>query len=75
LKFGSLHVLKDISFDSGEIYIEGRDLKRSRKELMPQIDYLPQTPAFYNYMTAYEYLNFIRHFNSDLDAKKAQANA
>lgn len=88
--FGSLHVLKDISFDihdgsvygflgqngagktttmnilsglmnfdSGEIYMEGRDLKKSKKELMPQIGYLPQTPAFYNYMTAYEYLDFI----------------
>lgn len=88
--FGSLHVLKDISFDiqdgsiygflgqngagktttmnilsglmnfdSGEIYMEGRDLKKPKKELMSQIGYLPQTPAFYNYMTAYEYLDFI----------------
>lgn len=48
-----------IGFDSGEIYIDGENLLKSKRELVKRIGYLPQNPTFYNYMNAYEYLKFI----------------
>ena len=48
-----------IRFDSGEIFIKGKNFLKNRQELIKSIGYLPETPTFYNYMNAYEYLNFI----------------
>ena len=48
-----------IGFDSGKIFIRGMDFKEHRQELIKNIGYLPETPAFYDYMNAYEYLNLI----------------
>lgn len=46
-------------FDKGKIFIMDRDFKQYKNELIKKIGYLPETPTFYNYMNAYEYLGFI----------------
>ena len=48
-----------MKFDKGEISIMNRDFKQYKNELIKKIGYLPETPTFYNYMNAYEYLSFI----------------
>ncbi len=48
-----------IRFNGGEIFIKGKDFLKNKQELVRSIGYLPETPTFYNYMNAYEYLNFI----------------
>jgi len=48
-----------IKFDEGKIFIKGKDFLKNKQELVRSIGYLPETPTFYNYMNAYEYLNFI----------------
>jgi ABC-2 type transport system ATP-binding protein len=48
-----------IRFNSGEILIKGKDFLKNKQELIKSIGYLPETPTFYNYMNAREYLNFI----------------
>lgn len=89
-KYGSLEVLKEISFEvkkgtiygflgpngagktttmnilsglidynGGDIFINGNDFKKNKRELLKKVGYLPQSPVFYGYMTAVEYLTFI----------------
>ncbi|MBU4314500.1 MAG: ABC transporter ATP-binding protein [Actinobacteria bacterium] len=48
-----------IKFNGGKIFIKGKDFLKNKQELVRSIGYLPETPTFYNYMNAYEYLNFI----------------
>ncbi len=48
-----------IEFNSGEIYLDGEDFKKNKRELLRKVGYLPQNPVFYNYMNANEYLHFI----------------
>ncbi len=48
-----------IKFNEGKIFIKGKDFLKNKQELIRSIGYLPETPTFYNYMNAYEYLNFI----------------
>ena len=48
-----------MGFNSGKIMIDGKDLTRKTGELSKYIGYLPEAPAFYEYMNAYEYLDFI----------------
>ena len=48
-----------IGFNSGEIFIKGKNFLKNKQELIKSIGYLPETPTFYNYMNAREYLNFI----------------
>ena len=48
-----------IRFDGGKIIIKGKDFLKNKQELLKSIGYLPETPTFYNYMNAYEYLKFI----------------
>ncbi|MCL4417546.1 MAG: ABC transporter ATP-binding protein [Actinobacteria bacterium] len=48
-----------IRFNSGEIFIKGKEFLKNKQELMRSIGYLPETPTFYAYMNAFEYLNFI----------------
>jgi len=48
-----------IEFDSGTVTIDGMDLRRDRSGLRGGVGYLPESPAFYGYMTAREYLLFI----------------
>ena len=48
-----------IEFDSGNVSINGMDLRRNRSSLRGVVGYLPESPMFYGYMTAREYLLFI----------------
>ncbi|MCB2294177.1 ABC transporter ATP-binding protein [Clostridium algoriphilum] len=48
-----------IDFNSGGIYLDGKDFKKNKRELLRKVGYLPQNPVFYNYMNANEYLHFI----------------
>ncbi len=48
-----------LRFDEGKIYLKGMDLLKEKAALKKIIGYLPETPAFYDYMNAYEYLSFI----------------
>jgi ABC-2 type transport system ATP-binding protein len=59
-----------IRFNSGKIFIKGKDFLKHKRELVKSIGYLPETPAFYNYMNAYQYLNFMRDIIG-FDAEKS----
>jgi ABC-2 type transport system ATP-binding protein len=48
-----------LRFESGQILINGMDFSKNKIELLKSIGYLPENPVFYEYMNAYEYLNFI----------------
>jgi len=48
-----------IRFNQGKIFIKGMDFLKHKYKLVKLMGYLPETPAFYNYMNAYQYLNFI----------------
>ena len=45
-------------FDSGEIILEGKSY-RNKVDIGGNIGYLPESPSFYGYMTAVEYLAYI----------------
>ena len=63
-----------IKFDEGEIFVKGKDFLKYKQELVKSIGYLPEAPTFYNYMNAYEYLNFIGKIVG-YDFKKPRKNA
>lgn len=48
-----------IKYNSGNIFINGKDSNTNKRQLLKTIGYLPQSPVFYGYMTGYEYLKFI----------------
>ena len=48
-----------IDFNGGEVYLDGENFKNNKRELLRKVGYLPQSPIFYNYMSALEYLHFI----------------
>lgn len=48
-----------LSFDSGEILINGKSIKSSPLECKRDIAYIPDNPDLYEFMTGIRYLNFI----------------
>lgn len=48
-----------LQFDSGEIYIDGRSIKKEPLECKKVIAYIPDNPDLYDFMTGIKYLNFI----------------
>ena len=48
-----------IKSNGGKIFIKGKDFLKYKTELIRSIGYLPETPTFYDYMNAYEYIDFI----------------
>lgn len=54
-----------INYDSGVVEIDNKDMKTNKRELMKKIGYLPESPSFYPYMSAYEYLSFIGELQGD----------
>lgn len=48
-----------IDFNGGEVYLDGENFKKNKRQLLRKVGYLPQKPVFYNYMNAKEYLHFI----------------
>jgi len=53
-----------INYNGGEIYLHGKLLKDNKRDLLQKVGYLPQSPVFYNYMSATEYLGFIGEVNN-----------
>ena len=47
-----------IKYNSGEILFNGKDFKKHKRDILKDIGYVPQNPAFYDFMTAAEYLRF-----------------
>jgi ABC-2 type transport system ATP-binding protein len=62
-----------LKFDKGEILIKGKHFLKNRRELSKLIGYLPESPAFYDYMNSYEYLSFIGRIISS-DNKNFETN-
>ena len=52
-------VIGILSFEEGDIYIDGLSIKDKPLECKKKIAYIPDNPDLYNYMTGIEYLNFI----------------
>ena len=48
-----------MSFDSGEVYIDGRSIKSEPLECKRVLAYIPDNPDMYDFMTGAAYLNFI----------------
>lgn len=48
-----------LSFDKGEIFINGSSLKKSPVECKRQIAYIPDNPDLYDFMSGIKYLNFV----------------
>lgn len=48
-----------ISYESGKIRLMGKEFYRNGHPFKIHIGYLPETPSFYEYMNAYEYLDLI----------------
>lgn len=47
-----------LSFDSGEIFIDGVSIKESPLECKQKIAYIPDNPDLYEFMTGIQFLNF-----------------
>ena len=48
-----------LDFDAGEIYIDGRSIKKSPVECKSVLAYIPDNPDLYEFMSGIKYLNFI----------------
>lgn len=48
-----------LSFDEGEIRIDGEDIRQNPLSCKSKIAYIPDNPDIYEYMTGTGYLNFI----------------
>ena len=48
-----------LNFDEGEIFIDGKSIKKQPLECKKIMAYIPDNPDLYNYMTGIDYLNFI----------------
>jgi ABC-2 type transport system ATP-binding protein len=48
-----------MKFDTGKVSIKDLDFLKNKSKLLKSIGYLPEFPVFYDYMSGYEYLNFI----------------
>lgn len=48
-----------LDFDEGEIFIDGKSVKKDSLECKRVIAYIPDNPDLYEFMTGLQYLNFI----------------
>ena len=48
-----------LSFDSGEIFIDGISIKERPLEAKKLVAYIPDNPELYDYLTGIKYLNFV----------------
>ena len=48
-----------LDFDEGEIFIDGKSVKKDSLECKRVIAYIPDNPDLYEFMTVLQYLNFI----------------
>ena len=60
-----------LSFDSGEIYVDGVSIKEKPIECKKKIAYIPDNPDLYDFMTGITFLNFVADiFAVPADARK-----
>ncbi len=60
-----------LSFDSGEIYIDGMSIKEKPIECKSALAYIPDNPDLYEFMSGIQYLNFVADiFGIDGDVRK-----
>lgn len=48
-----------LSFEQGEIYIDGLSIKKDAMECKKKIAYIPDNPDLYSFMTGVQYLQFV----------------
>ena len=48
-----------LNFNEGEIYIDGKSIKKQPLECKRVMAYIPDNPDLYEFMTAIQYLNFV----------------
>lgn len=48
-----------LDFDEGEIYIDGKSVKKESLQCKKEIAYIPDNPDLYEFMTGMQYLSFI----------------
>ena len=48
-----------MSFDSGEIYIDGKNVKKQPLECKRVLAYIPDNPDLYDFLSGIKYLNFV----------------
>lgn len=48
-----------LTFDNGEIYVNGKSIKTNPLDCKREIAYIPDNPDLYEFMTGIKYLNFI----------------
>ena len=59
-----------MSFDAGEIFIDGKSVKEQPVECKRDLAYIPDNPDLYDFMTGIQYLNFIADiFGVDPDTR------
>ncbi|MBQ0036900.1 MAG: ABC transporter ATP-binding protein [Firmicutes bacterium] len=60
-----------LNFDEGEIYIDGISIKDDPMTCKKKIAYIPDNPDLYEFMTGFQYLNFVSDvFEVETDARK-----
>ena len=55
----SLHIVGIMEFDQGDIYIDGKSIKKDPLACKAIMAYIPDNPDLYEYLTGIKYLNFI----------------
>lgn len=48
-----------LDFESGEIHVDGRSVRRDALECKRRMAYIPDNPDLYDYLTGIQYLNFV----------------
>ena len=46
-------------FDQGEIYINGKSIRKDPLQCKKELAYIPDNPDLYEHLTGYQYINFI----------------
>ena len=62
-----------IGFDGGEIFVNGRSVRREPLSCKAEIAYIPDNPDLYEYLTGIQYLNFIADVFGVPAAERAEA--
>ena len=48
-----------IDYNGGQVHFQGKNFRDNKRSILKNIGYTPQSPVFYGYMNAYEYLSFM----------------
>lgn len=50
-------------FDQGEIYINGKSIRKDPLQCKKELAYIPDNPDLYEHLTGYQYINFILNYS------------